>query len=437
MTLLVVYLAFLVVIGALDFFRSKGFDRFTVAGRGRSTIQVVFSMLATIVGGSATIGLIERAYTIGFPAFWWLAVGSAGLLAQAVVLSERVRALDAYTLPDVVETTMGKAPQFVTAVIVVLSWIGILAAQFAASAKILSVYLPSMPLNLIVAVCAGAVIAYTAMGGQFSVIKTDFVQFLFIAVSIVVTVVSLLAGRPADSPALHIELFNGQFGAYRFFYLLVIVGGSYFIGPDMFSRLFTSKDAKTAKRASYWSAGILLVLSALIALIGTAARSLLPQTPAEGVIPAITLRLPKAAGILFSFGLLSAILSSADTLLVTIAAIAERNIFRRSNVTAMRIMVVTFGVLGTLLAFYQKNVIGLLLMAFSVYVPGVVPPLFFGIVYHGKRKPVKPLLLLSVLAGGVLGLLSNIIKTDWLALAGTGCSAVMAFAAFIMPKNEK
>ncbi len=180
-------------IGAIDFIRAKSFDNFTVAGRSQNTASVTFSMLATIIGGSATTGLIERAYNIGFPAFWWLAVGSVGLLLQAIVLSKRVRELGLYTLPDVVELTMGKTAQVIASIIIIVSWIGILAAHFAASAKILAVYLPSVPLNAIVAACAAAVIVYTAMGGQFSVLKTDFVQFIFIAVSVVVALACLFA----------------------------------------------------------------------------------------------------------------------------------------------------------------------------------------------------------------------------------------------------
>ncbi len=437
MLILIVYLAVLVAIGVADFFRSKDFDRFTVAGRKQNAITVAFSMLATIIGGSATIGLIEKAYSIGFPAFWWLAVGSIGLLLQALILSERVRKLELYTLPDVVEKTMGRTSQLIVSVIVVLSWIGILAAQFAASAKILAVYLPSVQLNLIVAICAATVIFYSAMGGQFSILKTDFVQFLLIAVAVVVTFVSLAACPSAEPASLRLELFNEKYSAYQFVHMLVIVGGSYFIGPDMFSRLFTSKDAKTARNASYWSAGILLAVSVLIALIGLLAKALIPQVEPNGLIGAVTLKLPKVAGILFSFGLLSAILSSADTLLITVSTIAERNIFRRSNVLAMRIMVVVIGLIGMAIAFWQKNIIKLLLSAYSIYVPGVVPPLFTGILFYGKRKPIKPLLVVAVIAGGGLGLAATLLQKDWLALTGVAVSALLSLTAFLSTKIEK
>lgn len=437
MAILIIYLVVLVGIGLVDFVRAKSFDNFTVAGRTQNTASVTFSMLATIIGGSATIGLIERAYNIGFPAFWWLAVGSAGLLLQAIVLSKRVREMGLYTLPDVVELTMGKTAQVIASIIIIVSWVGILAAQFAASAKILSVYLPNLPLNVIVAMCAAAVILYTAMGGQFSVLKTDFVQFIFIAASVVVALVCLLADPAGGTAPVRIELFNEKFKTFQWIHLLVIVGGSYFIGPDMFSRLFTAKDAKTARRSSFLAAGILLAMSAFVALIGVVSKDLIPAAETNGIIPAITLRLPKFAGILFSFGLLSAILSSADTLLVTLAAIAERNVFRRSNVTAMRIMIVVFGLAGMAIAFWQKNIIGLLLSAYSIYVPGIVPPLFAGIMFHNKRRGNKPLLVAAIVAGGAAGLLSTLLKMDWLALAGFGASSVLTFFAFFNSKIEK
>jgi hypothetical protein len=79
----------------------------------------------------------------------------------------------------------------------------------------------------------------------------------------------------------------------------------------------------------------------------------------------------------------------------------------------------------------------LLLSAYSIYVPGIVPPLFAGIMFHGKRKGKVWLLIAAILTGGAAGLISTILKLDWIALAGFGASSILTFFAFLYPKIEK
>lgn len=48
--------------------------------RKSKTHQVGFSIIASCVGGSATVGMCGLAYEVGTPAMWWLLSGAAGLV---------------------------------------------------------------------------------------------------------------------------------------------------------------------------------------------------------------------------------------------------------------------------------------------------------------------------------------------------------------------
>ena len=85
----------------------RSFEDFAVAGRRQGLATVLLSLLGTIVGASATIGVADRVFQIGFSAFWWLGVGAIGLFLQGCFLSERIRDLNANTLPDIAHKTVG------------------------------------------------------------------------------------------------------------------------------------------------------------------------------------------------------------------------------------------------------------------------------------------------------------------------------------------
>ena len=80
---------------------------FIAAGQKCGVLTVFLTLMATILGASATLGVAERAETIGFPAAWWLLSGAVGLALQGVVLSSRIRESGARTLPELAGLKVG------------------------------------------------------------------------------------------------------------------------------------------------------------------------------------------------------------------------------------------------------------------------------------------------------------------------------------------
>ena len=141
MKLLIIYFLVLGFICIRDLFKVKNFDDYVVAGRKQSSPFVFMSLMATVLGASATVGIAARAENIGFAAFWWLAVGAIGFWFQAAFLSKPVHDLDVRTLPEIAEKTVGKTGRKLVALIIAVSWIGIIAAQFAAVAGFIGLVL--------------------------------------------------------------------------------------------------------------------------------------------------------------------------------------------------------------------------------------------------------------------------------------------------------
>ena len=462
MKLLLIYFIVLGFICIRDLFKVKNFDDYVVAGRKQSSPFVFMSLMATVLGASATVGIAARAESIGFAAFWWLAVGAIGFWFQAAFLSKPVHDLDVRTLPEIAEKTVGKTGRKLVALIIAVSWIGIIAAQFAAVAGFIGLVLGHDAGTQSVLITAVIVIVYTLLGGQLSVVRTDALQFGILTLGFFAAAIYLFGGfsgienaalqaagnLTASSSTVNsaglatfgsFNLLNEKFGASDLAIMLFTIGGAYFLGPDVISRNLVAKDATSAHKAVVAGSFAILVFSVIIVLLGMWAATYTPATAGSATNPLFRLAsgvLPLPLAALLSVGLLSALLSSADTCLINSAAIFGNDILNTRRISVVRISVVVIGIIATYLALQGKDIIGLLTMAYSVYTPGIVAPLAVAIIAHKKFKVKKTLWYAGVIIGGLFGFIPAILASTakiqssaYLPLVGIAISLTFALAS--------
>lgn len=466
MKLLIIYFLVLGFICVRDWFKVKNFDDYVVAGRKQSSPFVFMSLMATVLGASATVGIAARAESIGFAAFWWLGVGAIGFWFQAAFLSKPVHDLDVRTLPEIAEKTVGKTGRKLVAFIIAVSWIGIIAAQFAAVAGFIGLVLGHDAGTQAVLITAVIVVVYTLLGGQLSVVRTDALQFGILTLGFFAAAIYLFGGfsgaeiatsgiaatangTAAPSAGLatfgNFSLLNEKFGFADLAMMLFTVGGAYFLGPDVISRNLVAKDSSAARKAVVAGSFAILVFSVVIVLLGMWAATYTPNAAGSTVNPLFRLAsgvLPLPLAALLSVGLLSALLSSADTCLINSAAIFGSDILNTRRISVVRLLVVAIGVIATFLALQGKDIIGLLMMAYSVYTPGIVAPLAVAIIAHKKFNVKKSLWYAGVCAGGLFGLVPAILATAkistpaYLPHIGIAVSLVFALVSLRQKKTE-
>lgn len=448
MKLLIIYFLVLGFICIRDLFKVKNFDDYVVAGRKQSSPFVFMSLMATVLGASATVGIAARAESIGFAAFWWLGVGAIGFWFQAAFLSKPVHDLDVRTLPEIAEKTVGKTGRKLVAFIIAISWIGIIAAQFAAVAGFIGLVLGHDAGTQSVLITAVIVIVYTLLGGQLSVVRTDALQFGILTLGFFAVAIYLFGGFSGTETAAgsaselangtaaiasgtaaqsaiattsaglatfsNFSLLNEKFGFADLAMMLFTIGGAYFLGPDVISRNLVAKDSTSARKAVVAGSFAILVFSVVIALLGMWAATYAPNAAGSSVNPLFRLAsgvLPLPLAALLSVGLLSALLSSADTCLINSAAIFGSDILNTRRISVVRLLVVAIGIIATYLALQGKDIIGLLTMAYSVYTPGIVAPLAVAIIAHKKFSIKKSLWYAGVIIGGLFGLIPAILAS--------------------------
>nr|WP_319392381.1 sodium:solute symporter family protein [uncultured Desulfobacter sp.] len=436
MTFLILYAVVLLGFGVFESKKIKDFDDFIISGRTQNTSAITYSILATCIGASATLGVVSTARDIGFPAFWWLGAGAVGLLLQSFFLSRKVRAVGAYTLPDLTEKLMGRDARFLTSIIVVIAWTGIIAAQFVAGAKLLSAFGGIDP-NVSIMVTALVIVVYSALGGQSSVMKTDRVQFVLLGGALIFTLVYLYVGHPVSLADVRFDLTNGDFTSENLVYYLLVVGGSYFVCPLLFSRILTARDVRTARLASFLSALGLVAVSIVITLIGIWASFHIDPSCDKDILGLIIAeKLPAAGGMALLIGLISAIISSADTCLFAVASIVEYDILKQERVRTTRIVIGFIGCAAALLAMKNPDIISLLIQAYAVFTAGVVPPVAVALIMWRRRSIHSHWRRAAIIVGGIFGLGANLLGMDMMAVGGMAVSTALSVAGLYVPQNE-
>ena len=436
---IIIYILIMLCISIYDYFKVNNFEDFAVAGKNQGFKTVFLSLMASIIGASATIGLADRVIQVGFPAFWWLGVGTFGLILQSIFLSEKIRALNANTLPDIAKITVGNGAKTMLAILIVISWVGIIAAQMVSLSVLVKTIFGKENSESIIIFIGIFVIIYTLIGGQLSVLKTDRIQSLMIGIGIIITVIYLVVtkGGSLNSTVSEIEVVNSDVQIIDILSLFFIVGGTYFLGPDIISRNLFSKDGKIAKRAAFFSGVGLFIFAILITFIGLWAKVNIDDL--KGINPLVHIMsnyVPLPVEILLCLALIATLVSSADTCLINAATIMEYDILGKKRVWVIRVMVVLLGACALIMAMYNKDIIGLLTGAYSIYSPAIVCPLCVAICVHKHKSIRKRLWYMAVLCGGILGILSTYfgVGGDYLPLIAMGISLVLSILSI---KREK
>ena len=450
--IIAVYFAVMIFLGILSRRNAREADDFFVAGRKGSTLFITGSLLATIIGGSAVMVTASLSFSRGLTGIWWLLVGSIGLVVLGLFFARKVRGLGLYTLPELVEKQYDAKVSLASSLLIVTAWTGVVGAQIIAAGSIVEA-LGIGNTQLWMVVFAVVFVAYTIIGGQHAIIRTDSLQTVIIFIGITgaaVMVLVKLGGVGGFIESLPAERFGfplgPQFDGYELVKLLLVVGLAYVVGPDMYSRLFCARDAATARKSTFWTALLILPVALAIGVTGMGASALFPGIASGQAFPAVINDvLPEFFGGIVLAALLCAFMSSADTTLITAGTIFSVDIVgklkpsldKKRLLALSRWGIVIMGAAALLLALYLRNIVDSILFAYTVYTGGIIIPVLAGF-YRDKLK-VTPLgALAAITGGGAAALTAKLLDIKYLDVISLFISAVLLFSvSFIETRLRK
>jgi SSS family solute:Na+ symporter len=412
MIALILYMVVVISIGALSAKRSKGIEGFYLAGRGLGGILLTATLCATIVGASSTLGMAGLGFKEGLTGAWWMLSGAIGLVILSSFFAEKVRTTGCYTLPELVGSQYDERVRTAASLLIVISWIGVISAQIIASGRLLGTLFEGNE-SLFMIISGAVFILYTAHGGQHSIVKTDLLQFVILFGGIL-----LIFSRMLDVTGAGI-LGNSNFpvsparGTLDVISLILVVGSTYIVGPDIYSRLLSAHSPMTARRSAMAAAIILVPLAFIITFLGVGAACLFPGIEAEQALPVLMMQIlsPLEIGILAA-ALLAALMSSADTTLLTATSIFTLDLYKRARpksseshlMKVSRGGIIFLGSLALAFSLYSPGIIATLLSAYTIFAGGMIVPVIAGF-YKDKLGLTSTGALAALIGGGMTAML--------------------------------
>jgi SSS family solute:Na+ symporter len=420
--IIIVYFIAMIALGLSTRKQAKNAGSFFVAGRSGSTLFITGSLLATIIGASATLGMAGMGFSLGLTGAWWILSGSVGLIVLGFLFARKVREYGFYTLPALVEKQYGREPAMAASLLIVVAWMGVIAGQIIGAGTIMGV-LGIGSQTLWIWISTAVFIFYTVLGGQRAVLKTDLWQTIIIFLGIfsglafVLWKVGGFSGLKSSLPASYFSFpVSQKFSVIQLINYLLLVGLTYVVGPDMYSRIFSAKDGRVAKNSVFWTAGLLVPLALGITLIGISAAVLYPNITSGQAFPTVIKEVmpPALVGLVLA-ALLSAVMSSAVTCLLSVSTILTTDVIHKFKpaITEDTLLVITkwgivvLGLVALAVALLLKEIISSLLYAYTIFTAGIIPIVIAGY-YKDKLRVTNMGALTAIIGGGISGLIMKI-----------------------------
>lgn len=418
--------------------RPKDAEDYFLAGRSTGAVFLTGSIIATVFGAFGVMGIAGLAYNMGLVAGWYHWVGTIGLLILGFWALPRVSMQDVYTLPEMIGRGYGPLVRSLSGILIVIAWLYIVSAQFTAGGKIVRFLIESHPgMGMIATVPAEAwailvglvVIVYTAIGGQRSVIRTDLIQAILIFAGVTTLFIALLfrAGNPMGQ--INAESwqfpFNKAMPPLKWVDLLLTLGVPFLVGPDIYSRVLSGRDVATGRRAVVAAALIMIPLVLMIVLCGMMGKVVYPDGVDDRERILLMLAFdhmhPLISGLMVA-ALLAAIMSSADTCLVTVSTILTRDVLPRgfgaSSDRALPVgrgLILVAGCLSLLLSSAFGSIVAALYSAYQIYSPSFLVP-FLALICLPKHRFSRRTGVFAVALGAGTASLSILKELHWLQL---------------------
>ncbi len=394
--------------------RTHGRVDYYVGGRTMGGVAIGLSFFATYSSTNSFIGFSGQSYSFGAP---WLLLVPAIVLFSLVAwlwIAPRLRAftgaVDSVTLADYIGFRFSSnAARVFAALIIIFASFLYMTAVFKGIGNLLAVFL-DVPYALVVVLVVVVVMAYTAVGGFISVVKTDVVQgaaMVLAAILLFSGVVHSAGGvgaiRQVRADAATAHLF-GWNAALPFAVLAgIIVAGSIkaVVEPRQLSRFYALADRRALRRGMMVSTLAFLVVYPLLIPIGLYAHRIIGSSVADTdlVIPMLLGEaeiLPPAVAAFVVVAVLAAAMSSLDSVLLVMASTWERDVVshlrptrpEEQAVRATRRYVVIFAFVTALIALRPPGTI-VTLTAFSgsLYAACFFPAIVLGLFWRRGNGP--------------------------------------------------
>ena len=395
-----IYLVLIFALALLARRRVKTEEDYIVAGRRLPLSLATATLLATWFGAGTLLTATDEIRVQGLHVTALEPYGAGlCLILAGLFFAKPLWEMKLCTVSDLYRNKFGTKAEALSVLITVPGYIGWIAVQLVALAGIVELFF-EIPMSAGIPMIAFITMLYTLIGGMWSVTITDAVQMALVLPGIFLLGHAVLAGSGGGSlvdgfrqvsqsvdPEDLILIPHGTLGEFAGWVSLLAVSAiGNLPGQDLFQRVFASKSADVARNACLISGALYMVLGTLPALLGIAAKVILPAETVQSVLLVLATQfLSPAFTVILTVSLVSVIISTVDSAILAPAVTLARNGLRRyvpAHVSSLRLSqscVVLIAVSSTAVALLGENAYSLLEESYALGLVGMFVPFFAGV----------------------------------------------------------
>ena len=351
--------AYAIVMLLIGYFSGRGdktlhdsLSNYYLAGKNLGIVALFFTLYATQYSGNTIIGYAPTAYRTGFSwlqsiSFMTIIIGVYLLFAPRMyVVSKKMNFI---TPADWISHRFKSTSVTILAVVLMLWGLGnylleqLVAIGHAAS----SLTGGTIPYQVAVIAFVLVMLIYEWLGGMKAVAFTDVMQGLVLMVGIVIFLVGAvyLVGGDLSSATQYIAANEpaklgvpDMMTSINWFSMLLLVGLGAAIYPHAVQRIFAADSERTLKRSFSRMAWMPPITTGLVFVIGILGIALIPNLDTTGSEQLVGLMANEIAGIngffywvmiIFFGAIVAAIVSTADSVLLSFSSIVSNDIYGR------------------------------------------------------------------------------------------------------------
>jgi SSS family transporter len=431
----VVYLLGTLALGLYAGTRVKTSTDFALAGRSLPLVMIITTTFATWFGAETVMGISAKFVQGGLKNVVEDPFGaSLCLIFVGIFFASRLYKMTLLTIGDYYRKRYGKGVEIFCSVAIILSYLGWVAAQITAIGLVFNLVSGgaiSVETGMVIGTLS--VLAYVVFGGMLAIAWTDFIQMIVLVAGL--TIIAMMAGSMAGGPdkVLNLAISNEWFQFFpepKFHDVVFFIAAAItmMLGSipqqDIFQRVMSAKDAKTASRGAiigglcYFGFAFvpMFIVACAVLVMPEESKQLLAEDP-QKVLPSLILNyMPFFAQVLFFGALLSAVKSTASATLLAPSTSFVENIYKnlrggltdKQELIAFRVTLVVFTAVVLTYSIMMRGtpIYEMVSTAYQVTLCGAFVPLVAGLYWKRANKH-------GAMASIVMGI------TTWLMLLAT------------------
>ena len=409
---ILIFIAFLIVNLGIGLYFGRGVKTikdYALGGRKFSTGTLVSTIIATWIGGDYLFITLAQVYTTGLH----YAIACCGmvicfLLTAYIFIPRMSEFLGDISVAETMGNLYGEKVRVISALAGAVAASGFIAVQFKVFGDIFKLY-AGLSNNYAIIGAAMVVVLYSAFGGIKSIAITDVVQFFTFGVLIPVLGIIIWNDCSnsincnlltiSDDSIFNIRNFlgysNPKFWELIFLLFLFAIPD---LNPAIFQRIVIGRTTTEVKKAFTISALLLLLILCGMSWVGFLLFNINPNLQPDNLVHYIIGNYAHTG--LKSFiliGIVAMCMSTADSninsssVLLTHDFCYPLGIRLKNELTLSKIISILIGVLAIFLALLDRDLLSIVFMTQSFYLPIVTLPLIMAII--GFRSTSKSVLI--------------------------------------------